>query len=268
VTKLNFEQVKDYASRCAGLPVGATERFNHGGCATSEGSRSLAVTRQPDGGLLMYCHKCQGNGSYGGEYRPGLERERSGIVERKPPDWSYRITDWPVKVKLWLNRCAVSHTVLEKLKVRYDRSNSELQLTIWGEDGTPTGRINRSFSGEDGPKYVSYGQRTWLRRTDSPTLVVVEDYLSATQTEQAGFNSLLIGGTRVPDHCIPELVEGNANGEGFNRVVIWLDNDNPAVRESRRRIKAQLEWYFPVEVIRLQRDPKTYTTSELKEILQ
>jgi len=118
-----------------------------------------------------------------------------------------------------------------------------------------------------GPKYISTGERWKLFRTDSTTVVAIEDYLSALQVVRAGFNALLLGGTRCSSDCVSALLEGNAQGDSFQEVMIYLDNDNPAVRQSQRDIARTLGMYLSTRVIRETRDPKELTIDELREVL-
>jgi hypothetical protein len=78
----------------------------------------------------------------------------------------------------------------------------------------------------------------------------------------AGYDSLFLGGTRLTDDCLSELLKGN-----WARVIIYLDNDNPDVRQCQRDIQRALSLYFPVEIIRESRDPKELTTEELQEVI-
>jgi len=217
----------------------------------------------------VYCHKCGGSGGSGGTYRPGLV-SKPVTHKRLPASWEYRIKEFPVAVKVWLNKCRVPWDVLSEEGVRYDTANRILQFTIWGGTGdtrVATGRINRRFSEIEGPKYISTGIRSWLRRTDCRTVVVVEDYLSALQVFCAGFNALLLGGTRLSSDSVQALLEGNAQGEPFEEAVIYLDNDNPAVRQSQRELHRTLGMYFKTRVIRETRDPKELTIDELRSVI-
>ncbi len=268
--RLSYHEIKQYTDRpeCLSLAPGATARFNHSGCASTSSSRSLAVTRSDNGAWVLHCFKCGGSGATGGVYRPGLEQEPVGKREYKKPAWEYRLEEFPVPVKLWLNKCAVSQDALREARIRYDTINEVLQFTIWGPDETPKGRINRLFSKAEGPKYLCSGQRTWLRCTVSSTLVAVEDYLSGLQCYLAGYSSVSLGSTRMPSHVLSELLAGNTlTGKPFSRVVIFLDNDNPDVRKSARTLSNTLSLYFKVEVVREKRDPKELTLEELRGIL-
>jgi len=267
--RLPRHELEAYTSQCEHLAPGCTSRFNHVGCASTSSSRSLAVTRTDTGGYLLHCHKCGGSGSSGGIYRQGLDATPV-TSKRLPAAWEYRIGEFPVPVKIWLNKSRVPWDKLSEEGVRYDTANEVLQFSIWGGTGetrTPTGRINRRFSEAEGPKYISTGVRWRLFRTNSTTVVVVEDYLSALQVVRAGFNALFLGGTRCSSDCLQALLEGNAQGEPFKEAVIYLDNDNPAVRQSQRDIARTLGMYLKTRVIRETRDPKGLTIDELRRVL-
>ena len=269
--RLSQHEIREYTDRCENLPPGGTTRFNHRGCASSTSSRSLAVTRGAGGALVVYCHKCGGSGAAGGDYRPGLEQESVGKRERLKPDWQYRVSDWPVTVKGWLNKSRVPVQELESLGVRYDAANEVLQFTIWSEAGgvrTPAGRFNRAFGkGWDGPKYLSFGQRSWLRRTDGGTVVVVEDYLSCAQCCLAGCGSLFLGGTRLSGDSLSALLESH-KASPIDEVIILLDNDNEEVRRLQRELYTTLSLYFTTRVIRSDTDPKGLEIDELKELVR
>jgi len=222
-----------------------------------------------DSSFILFCHKCGRSGGVGGHYRKGLEAP-TGPRKRLPAAWEYRVGEFPVAVKVWLNQCRVPWDVLSEEGVRYDTANKILQFTIWGGTGdtrVAAGRINRRFSKEAGPKYISTGVRSRLFRTDSTTVVAVEDYLSALQVVRAGFNALFLGGTRCSSDCVSALLEGNAQGEPFNEAVIYLDNDNPAVRQSQRELARTLGMYLSTRVIRETRDPKELTIDELRSVI-
>lgn len=263
--KLPAHEVREYTDQCADLPPGGTRRFNHTGCATSAHSTSLAVTRT-DTGLVVFCHKCNGTGGSGGVYRRDDTAPKVGKASYKKSDWEYRYSEWPIAVKVWLNRCKVDNEIYERMGVRYDRANERLQFPIYGDEaapGTVTGRINRNFAENAGSKYISTGQRWWLRCTDSQYVVVAEDWLSATQATCAGLCSVLLGGTRLSSDCLSALLE---SCEG-KTIVIYLDNDNPDVRRLQRVLYNTLAMYFEVVVIRETRDPKELTYEELQMVV-
>jgi hypothetical protein len=262
--RLPYHDIKFYCDQCAGLPIRGTSRFNHRGCATSSGSRSLAVTRTDSDSLVVYCHKCNGTGGTGGTYDP-TEAKPSGNRIWKKPDWEYRVREFPVQVKVWLGGQWVTNNDLEALGVRYDTANESLQFTVWGEEGetrAAAGRINRQYSKDATSKYICSGQRSWLRCTSSTTLVLVEDYLSCVQAGMAGYSAMLLGGTRLTDDSLSSIL-----AHKWERIVVYLDNDNPDVRKSQRDIYRTLSFYYPVVVLREDRDPKELTVTELQELI-
>lgn len=123
--------------------------------------------------------------------------------------------------------------------------------------------IGRTLSVE-GSKWRVYGDKSSYVEVIGEQLlgeiVLVEDVISAHKVAAAGFTTIPLFGTSIHDLIIKKL-------QAFKRpVALWLDSDQYSYLPRKiGRLQALLG--LPVRHIRTEKDPKEYSSTEIKEIL-
>ncbi len=119
---------------------------------------------------------------------------------------------------------------------------------------------------KDNPKYINVRQsgakNVWFKAffSDTKNLVVVEDILSACKISKVE-NVVSLLGSYIPDSFIKEVCQK------FDKIYLWLDRDK--LKESLKYAqKLRVLLNKQVVVIVKERDPKEYSTDEIKEILE
>jgi hypothetical protein len=118
------------------------------------------------------------------------------------------------------------------------------------------------------PKYLSYKNGVPLSHfltRDSRTLVVVEDMLSAIRVADLGWHVYVLCGTHADHMRLAEYL----NKHDISKVSVWLDNDNPHVRQAARKIADFVQLLGVTETVLITRevDPKRHTDTELRHLL-
>jgi hypothetical protein len=109
--------------------------------------------------------------------------------------------------------------------------------------------IRYSYAGWTGPKYITrqVEHNSYINMStpgihtgrDGPMLVLTEDFWSAMAVRHAGdynFHSMYLGGTSIHPRQLQSIASW-----GFNKVLVWLDNDNPQVVANSMKIRQKLE---------------------------
>lgn len=203
---------------------------------------------------------------------------------RFPASASFTPEEWPKEVTDWYQQYGITNEEARRYGFSYIPSgfyHGRLALPCWSGVSL-LGYQLRQISGTDGPKYYSVFNRSEDKRkvfdssktqagtapvpvvagVPSSTVVIVEDTLSAIKVgRQARAIACL---TSTIDH--DTLV--SLRCEGYNRAVVWLDNDNPDVNRKARTIYNTVSLLFPSTLfVSDKRDPKHYTDIEIGEVL-
>lgn len=91
-------------------------------------------------------------------------------------------------------------------------------------------------------------------------VVLVEDVISALRSSEI-CDSLALCGTELRPGILSTLIH-----EGYKEAVVFLDGDNPTVKMKARKIAQRLSW-MKVRVVETGRDPKLYSTDELRKLI-
>lgn len=152
--------------------------------------------------------------------------------------------DAPWEAREWLGE-HISETDANKLAISWDMGSQRIVLPVWASVardhvsgdlqcvGPLRGYQLRRTFGTKGPKYLSVRGEQPLETIlfpmagdmVRPAVVVVEDFLSAWAIAH-NYNVAVVPllGVHLPPERLAKLVKE------YQRVVVWLDNDSPAVR--------------------------------------
>lgn len=239
-------------------------------------SPSMHINHKVDG-WSAYCHRC----GFSGWERKALPtlQERLAVAEaaRKadrdtevagtlPAPHLWLPEQWPVEARLWLYKAGLRNDQITKLGAYYHPPTRRVVLPVVEAGQIVFWQARRVF--EYGPKYLSPVVRRGavLPRYGSASAVVLcEDILSAFKVGQAAEGWSLMG-TTLHTPILSKLVQMN------RPVCVWLDNDTDSRRNSGQLAAAEV--MTTLESVGLQayniltdRDPKTYSVREIKQIL-
>lgn len=242
------------------------ERYNHKDCVGS--SKSLAIYTKSDGSRSAYCFRC-GDRGYSREthYKPpikpvvALEWDTLSL----PSDLTLEWNGWPARACIGMMRNRVTQGMTQLLGYGYSAEQQRLFLPFNNERGYLIGWQSKKVFEEDSrPKYLTASRKgitlmTHLHAT--PDLcVVVEDALSAVRLHGAGVSALSIQGTSLKDDHLYKLLN-------YKRVMVWLDNDNPTVRNRVVAIRNRVSVFIPCTMKGIQTEPKHLSDEEIMEEL-
>lgn len=228
-----------------------------------------------------YCFSC-GHGIRKGAdyYSYRLYDEIPVTSELFIPECTFKPNEFSLNVLEWLYKYYISDDDIKLHRIAYcvpQAGKSEsLLLPILGKDDKEILAYQRRFF-PDKTFYSSIGLRDQLfipgYRPDSHTVVLVEDYISALRVSKV-LPSLCIFGTKPNNTQIDFIINH------FNKVVIWLDNDEPgqkAAYQLRTKLYHEYQLYLgnrayitntvTISTIENEKQPKENSRNEIRKIL-
>jgi hypothetical protein len=240
-------------------------RINHNSVHCSGSSRSLVISRLPDGTLSAKCFRCGkwGRKSPDNYVPPTAVPKRTYKPIPFPPD----CTTWdmfPADVKLWLLSGGLSKPTVDKCGVVWSPSRNTLIVPV-AHDGILVGAVHRGFFGEQRYRlYTNDSDECFLmysRKSKRQVVVLCEDFVSCIRLTEVGYTGIALLGVSLRKGVRSMLSELDPE-----HVVVWLDNDNTNVKRAATSIAKELS-SFNARVVRNHSDPKKYTNEELKRIV-
>jgi len=268
--KLNQQEILQHNPELLRLADNEQVNINHVSCPAGRDSKKRLYVRKRDGSLLMWCHHCQSGGAKHGKKR--YIRDRAPVQMswdlRLPYDFT---NEQHVVGHAWLYKYGIEHHEALLYNIGWSESAGRVILPVYDQAGTLTAYQSRRVLPHDTlPKYLTdkdKGCRFPLflatKQTKTDTVVLTEDILSAIKVGRQCQAAALLG---------VNLTRENRNAliaEGFTKFVVWLDDDNPAVRKAQRDIVRSIEPFATVvKVTGHTCDPKDMQDEQIKSILQ
>lgn len=244
---------------------------NHTSCeAGLDTKRRLYIRRLDDGiTVLAHCHHCGKSGSHRENVYRSLETiKRSyehggGSVTSisLPNDYEVNQREWPARARAWVYKYGITDEEITRAGLGYSGKHRRVILPVW-EDGVLLGyQCRKIFDDDTGPKYSTFFNKknfVWQDLSGGDVLVLCEDILSAIKLRRF-YSSIALLSTHLHKNTIKYCFD--------KTVLVYLDNNNPTVQLKALSIKQELELYVPsVSIITEQRDPKTLSNEELKNL--
>jgi Zn ribbon nucleic-acid-binding protein len=181
------------------------------------------------------------------------EKETSGIMLETSPIL-------PAKALKWLMSYG-----LTKQEIGNFSWNEDRELLVLYQDATYW--QGRNFNEQVSAKYLSQGKKPLLfyengaivSTPTKPTLVFVEDIVSAVKVSRFATTSPLLGAT-MPLETILRCLEHD-----FTQVLIWMDRDK--AKESLKASKQASQILGNVRSVITELDPKELTDEEIRRIV-
>lgn len=272
------------------LDDGQQIKMNHPHCpAGTDTKQRLFVTRK-GAKTLAYCHNCQLSGVMTGEHshirRGGENLLLKADKLELPSDITFERDKQPVEHVIWLHQYGITRTTQQQYRLGWSEKWGRTILPIYDPETADLVAFQRRrvLKYDQGPKYLT----TRLRRIKNPlfklyhgavpaagdwgTLVLTEDILSAIKLHQAGYFAWSLLGTYMVNSVVDQIA-----ATGVERVVIWLDDDNRAVRRAQKSMRRRIKQVADVEIMRhsdlklakgLKSDPKIFTPAQLRAHIQ
>lgn len=280
---LNKEEFVPFAPKARGESV----MVHH--CKKGKNNNRLYIRRNEDGSIVAYCHHCckRGFSTLDGianiHSKDTIKPTTSGVkVLKLPHDLELRLPHWPIEALKWVSKYGITTDELDINSIGYSNSWMGVVLPVFDTKGRLVCTQTRRFSWShteiargQTKKYdttilqgTQKSERLFIPRHRGPdlpdrpnTLVLVEDILSSIKIDRVT-DAMALLGTSLPKEKYLTL------GTKYDKIVIWLDNDNPQVRKSQSKIKRRLELFCPdVQIIYTERDPKEHTQKEIEAIV-
>lgn len=222
-----------------------------------------------------FCFSC--NTFTGAGLKDRLKPRRSNEKAVKVIDtsqWQYSL---PEVATAWLNRYELTKDELSGFRWNpaltsklWDGNAGALAMPLW-QHGRVVCVSYRLFD-NDKPKSITIGYRPYItisniatedRHMDiygrSPTVIVVEDYISALKVSRL-YPCIPLLGSSMPDDAILRL------SKGYRSVFYWLDADKctSALKMAQKAALLGME----TRTIYTEEDPKEYTDGQITEIVE
>ncbi len=269
---------RDYMPHAPSSP--GTVRVNHEDCpAGTDTRRRLYVTRKEDYNVIAYCHNC----SLGGGSRGTHRYRTAGIPDALPKEpekvdmSGEQFTDdprkWPFAMEDWLRSMGMDLTYAKECGIVYDTIERRICIPKFDREGELVQYQSRRLFDDGTPKYLTYKEkdkfihdpvrgRKYMPKNN--TCIVVEDMISALRCAKLGYDAVPLFTSTMDERT--RLTIANQYGT----ILVWLDNDNPTVRNHANHIGRALKMLDPrtrVEVVHNIREPKLFKDNEIDDIV-
>jgi hypothetical protein len=176
----------------------------------------------------------------------------------------------PVEAQVWRYKTGLTQAECFTYSIKYSPDYNAIYLPFIPMEGhINNGYQLRPLHKKGGAKYINFVKDSntelggVLIVDKSSAIVIVEDYVSGVHVHRAGYDVLVNYGTAVKPKVLHTLAQ-----RGYDKVVVWLDNDNEVVTDSAKQMKAVLETFGQnVERVATLSDPKHYTKEKIQGLL-
>ncbi|MGI0014071.1 MAG: hypothetical protein ACREBU_11610 [Nitrososphaera sp.] len=235
-------------------------------CQPNSASRGLHIERKPNGTIFAYCFRCGASlhhRDFSVVFRraAGVPRHDDKSIARLPVDLDGSIDHWDSAARIWIARARITQKHCDRYGIGYSPSAQRLAIPI-RKDGELVGSVQRGFG--DGPKYLRFGRGfPFVAKSDSsvmPLTLIVEDCLSAIRGADVGVSAIALLGTKLSEEALLALM-------GREPYIVWLDDDNPQVKQAQGQISQRLRQFGGVHVVRGKREPKLLSDGEIRGVI-
>lgn len=242
--------------------VGSVRVIHAGPCydESASKSRSLKIERRSDGTITAMCFRC--GARYfrrDHSYTPLVPGRVPATTTAIPSGATYDLTAWPSAARTWIRKSRLTQQHCTRYKIGYVDA---VGVVIPAPSGS--GYLVRPFNNGNSKYLVRGGMADFMAPPQEarrePTAVIVEDCLSAIRVADCCATGIALLGTYLKDETKEKLL-------GYERLILWLDDDNPTVRVIQSRLGAVLRQFATTYVIRGQMEPKNLPDREILRTL-
>lgn len=250
---------KEVMETATTISPGSTIKTFH--CKTGRGNDRLYLTRTEDGKTVLgFCHHCGAKGRLTVGLRDRIASRHLPKKTRGPLVLPHDCTPkLHLLAEVWLRKYGITEIDQAEHGIVWSDSLDRLVFPIF-RNGKLTSYHARGVKGEQ-PKWLAAGDKTYGKHVhhwpSDPTVVIVEDYLSAIKVGKTT-NAYALMGVHLSDEAMLELLASN-----YTRWAIWLDNDNRQVKRRQLVLKNRLSNYGECAIIHTNHDPKEHEEREI-----
>lgn len=235
---------------------------------------------------MTFCPKCNGghNTPCYAVYSDGVKCYSCGYASKswiprakeEAEEKKYQLPKYTTNVRLFnpeavmfFNKYYIDESKLEVYGIGYSEEHHSVLYPLW-----PNYTQERMLSQK---KFITYGKVPVeiVKKTNlecSSRIILTEDFISCMRAADFA-DTLCLFGTNIKEETLLSLVKK------YEQIIIWLDGDEPGrkasikIEERLKRIRdkqsAAYPMISPVDVftINTENDPKTYSPSQMKEII-
>lgn len=248
-----------------------TTRVNHNSSGCSGSSKSLQITRQPDGTITAYCHRCEQKGYYQDRSYKGFNKGIRFSRETKdvylPKDMDMDVDNWASPARVWAFKNRLESVHIERANIGYSESIGRILIPTYHEGKVSGYQARKVHKYDEGPKYYTRCNKTLpnynhYHNTGSKTIVITEDSISAVRLSNF-VDSISLQGVVLKDNVLSYLL----GYRKYDKCFVWLDNDTPLVIQKRVVLKNRLSNYLECSTITIQEEPKHMDDAKLHKFL-
>jgi len=283
-----FDDFMPHASDDVGVEV----NVNHDNCGAGyDTKKRLYINRKNRDTVTAYCHHCGLSGVWRSNrsahwteldgYMGGLETGGTTVPPKtdtvslqQPHPATGDLSEWPPEAFKWVYKAGIQEEEIAKYGLKYLPKDHRVMIPSYSQCGNLVQYQTRKlFDWDKRPKYLSVKVDNFvgydticsgsnIKTPNTDTIVIVEDKLSAYKVSRI-CDCLCILSSNLNDKAIQYIYSNYSN------VKVMLDNDNLDIMNKQLQIKKKLEPLVSgsVDIIRLEKDPKDFTTEELRELL-
>lgn len=271
----------------SGMELDEQRKFNHIDCPAGMDTKQRLYIKRVENGHVFYCHHCSSSGfvlSKYARFKEATKRRKCAVEEPKAlqgklrktlqlPDHCTRdIREWPREARGWVRQYGITREEIRDYGLLYDIDSRRVVLPWYSGSDLGLYQLRKIFAddaGTDGtkPKYITRrrslaGAHNISGDSSTRVLVLCEDILSAIKLSRVCAVYPLLG-TSLSTEGLTTIMDGD-----WDRIYIWLDDDNRYVKKAQLVLKITLENFFKVKIVHTKgKDPKEHTIEEIKEIL-
>ena len=269
--QLNIQEIMAADPDLKHIGEGEQVKRNHINCPAGRDTKQRLFVKKTEGKLLMYCHHCQGRGAIQGQRR-FIKSSKNVVTESVltlPPDLTTVPRDMNVHGSVWLSKYGINEAERKHYMLGWSDYHNRIILPVWNLERTELIAFQRRriLPHDTMPKYLTtrrayHKHPVWYgsNHREGDTLVITEDILSAVKVNRVCMSLSLLG-THLPDAVLHWIVNH------YSRVLLWLDDDGPAVRQHQRNIMKRLALFMDARILKTEHDPKEYHHDEIREIV-
>lgn len=275
--KKQFLHKSEFLSYAPEVP-GEQVHVHH--CKQGRNNDRMYVKRNNDGTVIAYCHHCGKTGLYKDDsfvknIRNSNTYKKDSKIPELPADIVVNVRNWDKTTKLKLLGYGLTIKDLQRNNVLYCKSTRETIFPVLDKDNNYIGYISRDYS-TDSTNKLKYNKRYCTERYsplilkpdkdnyNNKIIVLVEDYISGIRCSKY-YDTVILMGTTLSKETKNKILNN-----GYERAIIFLDNDNSIVKNKALSMKQFLGTvlFEGASIVRTNKDPKDYSEEELKKVLE
>jgi len=245
------------------LPCGRHVRVR---CCKDDLSRIISHTEK---GYSTYCFRCGkqpdefiGHGALSLAERLRMQKDLDEYVKSEtiklPDDFTLEIPD---KALAWPLSYGINDDVCRGYGFGWSEKLNRFVMPVYDDNDNLKAVQSRAIDGFV-PKYLNRGKYLFWSLDSSNTdyVVITEDMLS---TVKVGFCAKAVStlGTSISTKNASTIVKR------YRKIYVWYDNDEAGMNGAKKVRKELMMQGADVRIIHTEEDPKAYTRSQIKDIL-